>query len=654
VHLGIKAKQIVGVSLIVGVAVIGLSLLHVTFVARVLLEESRSRGELVANTIFQRAKDVVVPGKADSWSAIRADAGLRNILESAALAPNVTYAAICDADDVAVVSWESVLEGKKLPHAEEFQSRLALKGPQLLLSIYSSAGETLEARHPLLLGGETFGSIRIGVSTLLVRQEFSKQLWRVGVAGLIALLVAMIVSASFAQLILRPIHVIRSGLTRLGKGEFGVRLDMPQQDEFGELGSFFNTVSAQLSADRTQLAGQKANLQSAVEQMEDEVAIFNPSGELVFANPAMLGTLPPEPFGQPVDDLLPDGHPYRTLVHAAIAENRTSGPVSASVPAAARQAAGPTASPAAGAASQGRDAGERLLMGHAIKDRDGHLLGVMLVARDVQALGRVQSMLNYSRKLVALGRLSAGVAHEVKNPLNAMTIHLELLKQKLLALAGMGRALPASVAGVAVAPAAAGDAPRPEVGGALEHVKIIAGEIQRLDQVMQGFLKFHRSEDLKLQPIVLGLLIKDVVRVIEPECSHAGVHVITEGFDRVPEISGDSTMLRQAFLNLALNACQAMPGGGTLRLSASVGRGRRVEVRVEDTGAGIKPEHLGRIFDLYFTTRERGSGIGLSMVYRTVQLHDGEIEVQSTEGGGTTFCLLLPQAAERPLARSLS
>jgi signal transduction histidine kinase len=103
-------------------------------------------------------------------------------------------------------------------------------------------------------------------------------------------------------------------------------------------------------------------------------------------------------------------------------------------------------------------------------------------------------------------------------------------------------------------------------------------------------------------------------------------------------------MLRQAFLNLALNACQAMPGGGTLRISCESARGRRVRISVADTGVGIPPEHLQRIFDLYFTTKAKGSGIGLSMVYRTVQMHDGDIEVQSTPGAGTTFRIELPQA----------
>ena len=111
-----------------------------------------------------------------------------------------------------------------------------------------------------------------------------------------------------------------------------------------------------------------------------------------------------------------------------------------------------------------------------------------------------------------------------------------------------------------------------------------------------------------------------------------------------PNVNGDSAMLRQAFLNLAINACQAMPQGGSLRLVAGPASRQRVEIRIEDTGVGIKPEHLSRIFDLYFTTKERGTGIGLSMVYRIIQMHDGEVEVQSTPGRGTTFRVLLPRA----------
>jgi two-component system NtrC family sensor kinase len=105
-------------------------------------------------------------------------------------------------------------------------------------------------------------------------------------------------------------------------------------------------------------------------------------------------------------------------------------------------------------------------------------------------------------------------------------------------------------------------------------------------------------------------------------------------------------MLRQAFLNLAMNACQAMSNGGTLRLAAASAARDQVEVKFEDTGVGIPEGNLGKIFDLYFTTKDHGSGIGLSMVYRIIQLHDGEVEVQSTPGRGTTFRVLLPRANE--------
>jgi two-component system, sporulation sensor kinase E len=178
---------------------------------------------------------------------------------------------------------------------------------------------------------------------------------------------------------------------------------------------------------------------------------------------------------------------------------------------------------------------------------------------------------------------------------------------------------------------------------AMQHVEVIANEIRRLDEVVQGFLKFSRPEDLKLQPVGLGPLLGEIVPIVKPEAERVGVDLVIQ-CDGAPDVNGDPAMLRQAFLNLALNACQAMPQGGTLRIHCEAVRGRRVAVSFSDTGIGIKPEHLHRIFDLYYTTKEKGSGIGLSMVYRTVQMHDGEIEVHSTPGAGTTFRVLLPQS----------
>jgi signal transduction histidine kinase len=263
----------------------------------------------------------------------------------------------------------------------------------------------------------------------------------------------------------------------------------------------------------------------------------------------------------------------------------------------------------------------------------------MLIARNLEYLSQVQSTLRYSRKLAALGRLSAGVAHEVKNPLNAMSIHLELLRQKF----AVRQPAAGRTARQSAAAAVTTEAPPVNAAEALQHVEVIAGEIKRLDEVVQGFLKFTRPEDLKLQPIQLGTLLDEVIPIVQPEAERYGVQLVVER-GSVADVNADPAMLRQAFLNLALNACQAMPEGGTLRIRTEAVRGRRVAITFADTGVGIKPEHLTRIFDLYFTTKAKGSGIGLSMVYRTVQMHDGDVEVESTPGAGTTFKVLLPEA----------
>ena len=526
-------------------------------------------------------------------------------------------------DGVAFVHADRSLEGQPLPSGGDLTRLLGRSSLSQLVAIYSSQGQNLEYRQPLF-GDREIGSIRIGVSTLLIREDLDGSLRPALLTALGALGVAVLVAMLLAQLLLRPIHMIRGGLTRLGKGELGVKLNLGQDVEFGELGTFFNTVSEQLSADRSHMAGQVKNLESAVEQLEDAVAIVNAKHELLFANPAMRTLLPAATPGATLNALLPAEHPLRRLSEQTLVNRQSRGPVSATF----------------------GDSGERLVMTHAINDPKGELVGIMLVARNLEYLSEVQSTIRYSRKLAALGRLSAGVAHEVKNPLNAMMIHLELLRQKFMprmarsstssGRADIARGEPVEPRAVAVVEPVDRDA-------ALEHVQVIANEIRRLDEVVQGFLKFTRPEDLKLQPISLPALLEEIAPIVRPEAERAGVELVIE-CNGVPDVNGDPAMLRQAFLNLALNACQAMPNGGTLRIHCEAARGRRVRVSVIDTGVGIKPEHLQRIFDLYYTTKEKGSGIGLSMVYRTVQMHDGDIEVQSTPGVGTVFQVLLPQA----------
>jgi signal transduction histidine kinase len=622
-RLGIKGKQVLYVTSIVGGFVVVLSLLYLARLARVSLDESQARAQLLANAIYHRAREVVLEG-ADPYEGLRKDPGLRSILAASLYSRNVTFAAIVDANG-ALVANDPALQVTALRSGEDLNSLLQRSAVSQLRAIYEGEGRNLEVRQELRLGDKEIGAIRIGVSTLLIRDDLDESLGPAFAVAVVTVTVAVLIAMLLAQLILRPIHVIRGGLTRLGRGETGVRLDIDQDDEFGELGTFFNTVSAQLSADRSQMAGQVAHLESAVEHLEDAVAIVSPQGSVLFANPAARVLFPGAASGASLTELVAAAHPLRKLYEQTLATRQSCGPVSAVF-----------------------ESGERLMLTHPVNDAHGDLVGIMLIVRNLEYLSQVQSTVRYSRKLAALGRLSAGVAHEVKNPLNAMMIHLELLRQQFAAsFAGLsarkavaaGPGNPGTIVATAEA-AASNDINRVE---AIQHVDVIAGEIRRLDEVVQGFLKFSRPEDLKLQLVKLGALIEEIIPILRPEADRSGVD-LTVACDGVPDVNGDPTMLRQAFLNLGLNACQAMPQGGRLNIRCETARRRQVAVVFADTGVGIKPEHLQRIFDLYFTTKPKGSGIGLSMVYRTVQMHDGDIEVQSTPGAGTTFRVLLPQA----------
>jgi len=593
-RVSLRTKQVLGVTALVGAVVVGLSVHDLAAQARVRLEESDARGQLLARAIYQRAF-AVIPDALDPYAALRDDGGVRAILESSIYSKGVTYAAIVDATGSVIAQYPPEQISSPMREAVPLLGDFVKQGAiAQLREIFFGDGRTFEVREDLKIGGVN-AVTRIGVSTLLVRSELQKSLYPVLVTAGYLLIGATLGALLLSQWLLRPIHVLRSGLRRLERGEPAAALDLPQ-DEFGEMGQEIRAVSEKLLAGR-EATGPEAGLDSIVEHLADAVGIFGPKGDVLFANPALRALLAAckHEGKKPFDALVDRTHDTR----------ESAEPVTLSLP------------------SGESEGGTRdwLVTAHPVEGPDERLLGVMIVARDVGALGAVESTIKYSRKLAALGRLTSGVAHEVKNPLNAMTIHLELLKGKLMARA------------------------RPGEGGepALDHVAIIGNEIKRLDQVVQGFLKFMRPEDLRLQPVAVDGLLQEIAKVVEPDAAGNGVRVQVECPASVPDVHGDPGSLRQALLNLSINACQAMTHGGTLRLAARAASRRRVEIVVEDTGPGIKPTEMPRIFDLYFTTKNGGSGIGLSMVYRTVQMHDGDIEVQSTVGTGTTFRILLPQ-----------
>jgi signal transduction histidine kinase len=205
------------------------------------------------------------------------------------------------------------------------------------------------------------------------------------------------------------------------------------------------------------------------------------------------------------------------------------------------------------------------------------------------------------------------VAHEIKNPLNAIGLRLELLRARL-------------------------GEPDQELFGEID---ILSREVHRLDRVVKTFLDFSRPLDVHLQDIDLGVLAGEVTEFITPQARLAKIEMDFSAPSGPAPMRGDSDLLKQAVLNLVTNAMDAMPGGGRLRVHVEKG-GDKLILEISDTGSGIPPELRDKVFQLYFTTKPKGSGIGLAMTYRAVQLHNGTISFKSEADSGTTFRLEFP------------
>jgi signal transduction histidine kinase len=226
---------------------------------------------------------------------------------------------------------------------------------------------------------------------------------------------------------------------------------------------------------------------------------------------------------------------------------------------------------------------------------------------------RMASQLDVAARLAAISRLSGSVAHEIKNPLNAISLRLDLLRAR------------AEMSDEALIP----------------EIDVLSKEVRRLDRVVKTFLDFSRPVEIRLADLDLNDLAGEVTTLMTPQARLAGIEVKFEPAHQPALIRGDADMLKQAVLNLFTNAIEALKNGGRLVVAVK-NDGDSVVLEVADNGPGIPPEVRDKVFQLYFTTKEKGSGIGLAMTYRAVQLHNGTVEFESEVGKGTTFRLQFP------------
>lgn len=247
----------------------------------------------------------------------------------------------------------------------------------------------------------------------------------------------------------------------------------------------------------------------------------------------------------------------------------------------------------------------------------GHIRGNILQLVDISEKRGREARLRRAESLASLTTLAAGVAHEIKNPLGSIGIHNQLI-QKLVARL---------------------DAEEAERINS--YLTVIDEEIERLNRIVVDFLFAVRPMDTKLEDGDLNSLISDLLGFVQYELEQAGIELVRDLDEDLPQLKLDPKYLKQAMMNLVKNAISAMPDGGMLRVSTQT-RGDQVLLRISDNGVGMNPEVRDKIFEPYFTTKDFGSGIGLTLVYKVVKEHMGDISVISKEGHGTTFTITLP------------
>jgi two-component system NtrC family sensor kinase len=237
------------------------------------------------------------------------------------------------------------------------------------------------------------------------------------------------------------------------------------------------------------------------------------------------------------------------------------------------------------------------------------------VAERTKELVEMQARLIQSEKLASLGKLAAGIAHEINNPLGGVLIYTHLLLEDT-----------------------------DKDSGQYENLKKIVKETTRCKDIVKGLLEFSRPKEPEMVPTDIHEAINRALAIFEPQALFQNIQVQKE-FSEVPRIIADSSQLQQVFTNIIANAAEAMAGSGILTIRTSLEKQTgRIKIELSDTGHGIKPENMTRLFEPFFTTKEvgKGTGLGLAISYGIVQKHQGSIEVRSEIGKGTTFTVILP------------
>jgi signal transduction histidine kinase len=610
--LRLKTKLVLAINGMVFFLVLVFCYVYISHRVRQSTQEAYQRADFVAKEIQESAReatqvdlrqlDVNVDDPHLVQSALenrlQNDNGLKTLLESIVAYSRTIYdAGITDTQGRVIVDTDPTTVGTVLDRREDFEKLGSANFFRQIQIIYGPP-RVYDTYLRLQRGeGQRFGFVRVGISTVFLQNEVAQYLTRALMFSALAILLSLALAAGVSNIALRPLEAIGRRLDQM-TAEVPDSQPEPEPgrvDEYGMVNTKIDRLGRQIRDVKEVFTTLKGNLDQIMGTLQDGLVLFTSDSHVVLVSASaerFIGRPRLDILGKVVDEIFTDANKLGRIVldafalHQAIPQREIE-----------------------------LENGRRIQIALDFIAERGERIGALLTMRDAESVRRIENELELSRRLAAIGRLSTGVGHEVKNPINSIVVHLELLREKM----------------------------RTSDPATRRHVDIIGSEIHRLDRVVQTLVDFNRPFELRLTSFDLRRVVEEVSMLASPEAARQGIGVeIQLGAEPLP-VKADSDLVKQALLNVVLNGVQAMNHGGTLTITA-----RRddsaASIEVRDQGPGIAPEIRDKIFNLYFTTKSSGSGIGLAMSYRALQMHSGSLEFTTEMGEGSTFRLFLPLA----------
>lgn len=613
----LKTKLAAAITGLVFLVVVVLSWLYISKLLQQHIEQSYLSTDIVAHQLLfttrqalelglpEQTIDVNDPASVHAavTNSLRNDRALNALINSVInYSPTVQDIAIADQDGRGLVTAPNAsLEDQILPKRPDYAS---LRQHSLIdtLKIVFGPPRVYNVSLELDRNNQPFLNIRIGIRTTFLEHLLRPWLIEAISFASFAILLSLIAAAFVANLALAPIAQISARLDTLQSGvdspaEAAEPPALASEDTVVQVSHKIERLGRRMKNVEEVFSALKENLDQILSNLQDGMMLFTRDARAVLVSRSVerfLNVDRDQILGASVHDIFD----RKTLLGRTVRQ---------------AFAAGMSIVQEELTTETGRRVEISLDFIHDDHAADqSHSLGALLTLHDLESVREIESELEVSRRMAAIGRLTSGVGHEVKNPINAIVVHLELLRSKMNGNSGAER-----------------------------HLEVIQSEIQRLDRVVQTLVDFSRPVELQLQDQDLRAIVSSVLMLASAEMEPRRIKVVSDVPDHPINVRIDADLIKQALLNVVINGAQSMSQGGELSVRLTEDP-RNAILKIEDHGEGIPAEIRDRIFDLYFTTKREGSGIGLAMTYRIVQLHHGHLDVESRLGQGTTFTLRFP------------